>query len=328
MKSSLKFLLTFVFITFIFNILCISGVQASEIIAENAISFMKDNNILEDDEYFYMFGKMLNGNDDYDIDSFKYNISIEESNINIDVTLNDKKSGSIERTTTLTLEDGLIKYVNNNEVDSLESRIDTVILSQLIYSIGGARGYEKDILFDWMNQIDLKKVNADAGIDLAYEVVKYEIEQEGRTYEYEVSVPKSYTIDVNKVTEEIPEKDTVEIKEVEPGISSVSMMIYAENHSGEMCNVYRRDKNSQFELVGTVSCNNGQFTDIKLKDETVYYYTAAIENKVMCSPETEVTTLKSPVTGAFIPVIGFLVLVTLGAALYKAYKDNKLFKKI
>lgn len=328
MRSSLKFLPIFIFFTFIFNILYGGNVQAIDITNENVISFMKENNLLAEDEYFYMFGKMLNGNEDYDIESFNYDITTEENNINIEVTLNDKLTGDIKKNTTLTIEDGLIKYVNKNDIDSLESRIDTVILSQLIYSIGGARGYDKDILFEWMNQIDLNKVNAEEGIDLIYERVKYELVQDNRTYEYEISVPKTYIIDINKVTQEIPVKNIVEIKDVEVGISSITMTIYAENHSGEMCNVYRKNKDNQFELVGTVSCNNGQFIDTKLKDETLYYYTAAVEDKIMCSPEKKITTLKAPLTGAFIPIVSFFVLVLIGAVLYKSYKDNKLFRKL
>lgn len=310
------------------SILSINKVYASEIILEDVIAYMQENNILEDEEYFYMFGRMLNGENEYHIDSFKYTITREDEKINVNVTLHDKEEGSIEKTTVLTTEDGLIKYTNKNEKESLESRIDAVIFSQLIYSIGGARGYEKDSLINWMNQIDLKKVTAADGIDVAFDTVQYEIKEEGRTYEYEVSVPKSYTVDVNKVTNNIPASNKVEIKNVEPGISSVTMNIFSENHRDEMCNVYRKNKANQYELVGTVSCNNGEFTDIKLKDEETYYYQATLADKVMCSPDTEVTTLKSPATGAFFPIIGFITLIIVGAALYQANKEHKLFKKI
>ncbi|MDE5539652.1 MAG: hypothetical protein K2J20_04120, partial [Bacilli bacterium] len=311
-----------------FIIIGIDKVEAKEITIDNVISFMKNNNIFDDSDYFYMFGKMLNGNNAYNIKSFKYKIEKEDNNIIIKATLTDAKVGNIETTTTLAIKDNLINYVNTNDIDSLESRIDTIIFSQIVYSIGGARGYDKDILINWLNQIDLNTVTANDGIECDFENVKYSIENNGRTYEYEVSVPKSYIIDINKVTEKMPNDYNVEIKDIKPGITEISMTVYAKNHLDEMCEIYRKNDKNNFELVGKVSCNNGRFMDINLKDETTYYYQTIIEDKIMCSEEIEITTFKAPATG-FLPSIGsLLVLVTLGIIVHKTNKKFNLFKRI
>lgn len=326
MKKILKFSFMIFFVFFI--ILENSQVKAMDLNVDDVISFMQENNILDNSEYFYMFGKMLNGSDDYDINSFKYTISIEGNNININVTLIDTKEGQIEKNSTLTINDNLISYTNNNDIDSLDSRVDAVIFSQLIYSIGGARGYNKDSLIDWMNQIDLNTITIDEGIDCIFENVKYNIKQDNRTYEYEVSIPKSYTININKITEQIPSSDIVEIQNIEPGISTISMTIFSQNHSDEICNIYRKNNDNNYELVGKVSCNNGEFMDNNLKESTTYYYQATIEDKIMCSSETKITTEKSPKTGTFAPIISLLILIIIGIVLYTINKKNILFKKI
>ncbi|HAB66021.1 MAG TPA: hypothetical protein DCE23_01505, partial [Firmicutes bacterium] len=140
------------------------------------ITFMKDNNILDTQEYFKIFGKILNGNDnEYDIDSFKYDITSTEDKINIKVTLNDKKTQNIEKDIVLNIQDNKISYTNTNTPESLDSRVATIILNELIYSIGGARKYDKDILVDWMNQININGTLEDDGIIASTKKVKYEV---------------------------------------------------------------------------------------------------------------------------------------------------------
>ena len=309
------------------SILCVNKAQASKISANDVISFMEKNNILDDSEYFYMFGKMLNGNNEYDINSFKYTITTENSKINIKTTLEDEKTGKIEKTTTFTMNDNIISYTNSNDVNSLESRIDTILFSQLIYSIGGARGYNQDILVDWMNQINLSTVTEKEGINCTFKNVKYNTKQENSTYEYEISVPITYTIDINKITENIPTKDIVEIKNTQQSASSVTLTVNAENHKEEMCSIYRKNDN-KYELVGKVSCNNGVFKDKDLKEGTSYYYQATIEDQIMCSKEIAVIPSKNPLTGASLPFYILLISILIGMTIYIISKKYKKVVKI
>lgn len=306
----------------------IDRVEASEINIDKVISFMENNNILDDSDYFYMFGKMLNGNGEYDIKSFKYKVEKEYNSIIIKTTLKDAKKGDIVTSTTITIEDNLINYVNNNDVNSLESRVDTLLFSQIIYSVGGARGYDKDILVNWLNQIDLSTITLEEGIYCSFRNVKYNIKDKGRTYEYEVSVPLAYTIDINKITKEMPDNYNVEIKNIKAGITDISMSVYAKNHTNEMCEIYRKNDNNKFQFITKVSCNNGKFRDKDLKEETTYSYQAIVENKIMCAKETKITTGKAPATG-FLPKIGsILFLIILGIAVFKLNKKYSLFKRI
>ena len=48
-----------------------SKVEAENITTDQVITFMQSNNLFEDEEYFRLFGVILNGDNDYDITSFK-----------------------------------------------------------------------------------------------------------------------------------------------------------------------------------------------------------------------------------------------------------------
>lgn len=88
-------------------------------------------------------------------------------------------------------DDSKISYTNKFEVDSLESRVLTFIFNQLIYSVGGARGYNKDYIVEWMNQIDLNKSTIEEdGVDCSFEPVFYTLNKDGTNFEYEFSMIK------------------------------------------------------------------------------------------------------------------------------------------
>ena len=325
MKRLLKFfsiLLLFILIT------SFKTVLAKEIKIEDVITFMSDNNILKDNEYFYMFGKVLNGNNEYDIVDFSYSIHKKEASLDIIVNLIDKKIGNIEKNMSLFLKDNLIGYINENAIDSLESRIVTIIFNQLIYSVGGARGYNEDDIVNWMNQIDLNKITKEKGIDLAYEPVIYSVNENNKTYEYEVKVPKSFIIDINKLTNEIPTDFTINVYDIKSDYSSISMKILAENYINEMCTVYRKNNESEYVMVGNVSCNNGVFVDTNLEEGTTYSYQVTIKDKVMCANDVEVTTDPVPDTGVFINLSVIFVLVILGVIIYIFYRKKNLFNKV
>lgn len=321
MTKVVKYFLT----TLIFIIIFTNTVKASEISIDDVITYMENNNILDDSDYFYMFGRMLNGrNNEYDINKFEYTITKDTNKINIKVTLTDKEQGEIEKTTILTIQDNIIIYQNNNNIESLESRIDTIIFNQLIYSIGGARSYNKNNIIDWMNQLDLNKITLEEGIECTTQNITYEIEQNNNTYEYEITVPVSYKIDINKLTNKVPEASKIEIKEVTAGVSNVTMKVFSSAYREKNCNIYRRNDSNEYVLVGTVSCNNGIFNDENLKDDTTYYYQASVENKVMCSDTAEVKTEKAPNTGTFLHIgIIIIVLGAVGGILYIVNKKNR-----
>ena len=172
---------------------------------------MNDNNILKDNEYFYMFGKMLNGNDEYDIKDFNYLVLKNDKTLDFIVAITDKKSGKKEITFSLSYQDDIINYTNNYKIDSLESRIITVIFNQIIYSIGEARNYDEDVIVNWMNQIDLSHLTNKDGIKLDYEKRTFSLKQEETTYDYDIFIPKAFTIDINNVTNNLPDVDEVKI---------------------------------------------------------------------------------------------------------------------
>lgn len=318
MKKAVKFFFTL----FIFFIFFTDIVSASEISVEDVTTFMKDNNILDTQEYFKIFGKILNGNDnEYDIDSFKYDITSTEDKINIKVTLNDKKTQKIEKDIVLNVQDNKISYTNANAPESLDSRIATIILNELIYSIGGARNYDKNILVDWMNQININGTLEEDGITTSTKKVKYEVKDGETTYEYESYVPLTYTIDINKITDELPPSNEVEITNIEADVTSVTIQVYSGAYNDKNCSIYRLNDNNEYELVGNVSCQNGKLVDNNLKENTTYYYTASVENRIMCSKATEVTTKQAPNTGKFLNT-GIIVLILIIAA-YSLYIANK-----
>ena len=123
-KIAKKILLSVVFAIMLFPFI---KVNAEDITIDNVITHMQNNNLLAEKEYFQLFGRILNGNNEYDIDSFEYTITKEENVITIKVNLNDKKEGKIEKETVLNIVDNKITYTNQNEKESLESRIDTIL---------------------------------------------------------------------------------------------------------------------------------------------------------------------------------------------------------
>ena len=325
MKKFVKIiLLSFTFAIMIFPFI---KVNAADITIDNVITHMQNNNILTEKEYFQLFGRILNGNNEYDIDSFKYTITKDEDVITIKVTLNDKTEGKIEKETILKIVDNKITYINQHEKESLESRIDTILFTQLIYSIGGARGYNEDVLVNWMNQINLEELNEDTGIVGSTEIVKYSYKVDDVPYNYTLSVPKEYTIDINKITTNIPVANYVKIEEVEKTTTTITLKVYAETDEDKECEIYRLN-DERYEKIGTTSCNNGEFTDTNLTDNTTYTYQATVKDKIVCSDTKAITTIEIPKTGAHIYIGTMIVFCGLGAILFFVYKKNNLVKKV
>lgn len=326
MKQFISSLLSIFLIIIIFTPFI--KVNAEDITSTEVITYMKDNNIFAEKEYFSLFGRILNGNDEYNIDQFTYTLKQEDSKVTINVSLNDKDKGNITYETTLNINENQISYTNNNEIDSLESRIDTILFTELVYSIGGARGYNKDVLVNWMNQIDLDNLTNESGIEATIEKVKYTYQAGEAKYDYTVNIPKQYTIDINKLTQNIPVTDYVQIKELKKSVSSITLSVYAEGHLNEECDIYRLNDNQKYEKVGTTSCNNGEFTDKNLKDNTTYTYQAAIKNEINCSDTKKITTDEIPLTGATICIGILLILSAIGIILFIVYKKYNLYKKV
>lgn len=319
----IKMLLIFSFIILFIPIL---NVKAEELTTSDVLSFMQENNLLDEEENFSLFGRILNGNDEYDIDKFTYTIESTDDKATIKVSLNDKEKGSIEKETIINLTPNQISYTNPNEIDSLESRIDTILFTQIIYSIGGARGYNKDILINWMNQINLNQ--EDAGLTSQTEQIKYSYKVNDGLYNYFVNVPKSYTIDINELTDNIPVTDYISIKEIKKDVSSITLSVYSENHLNDECDIYRLNDQNQYEKVGTTSCNNGEFTDKNLKDNTTYTYQATIKDEINCSDTKTITTDEIPLTGTTICLSILGGLIILGLILVILSKKYNLFKKV
>ena len=257
-------------------------IKAQEITIDNVISYFNSNNLFDEPEYFDLFGRVLNGEDEYEITDYEVTAEKKDNEIIINSILNDSKEGKIEKETKLSIEENTISYTNNNDVKSLESRIDTILFIQLMYSIGGARGYNKEVLVNWMNQIDLDNLNEEKGIKCESEKVKLSFKVNDDNYNYVLNIPKNYTININELTDSIPLADYVQIKEVKKGTSSITVSIYAEGHENEQCEIYRQ-KDNKYERIATVSCNNGEYTDEDLKDDTEYTYQATIKDKIVCS---------------------------------------------
>ena len=190
-----------------------SKVEAENITTDQVITFMQSNNLFEDEEYFRLFGVILNGDNEYDITSFKYTIEKNASDISIDVTLNDKNTGEIKRSTILAYTNDTISYTNPRSKDTLESRIDTILLTQIMYSIGGARGYNKNTIINWMNQVNINNSVTSDGIDSEVEKVKFNYEINTKKQVYTLDVPKNYTIRINEITNTVPKNDYITITE-------------------------------------------------------------------------------------------------------------------
>ena len=323
-KIAKKILLSVIFAIMLFPFI---KVNAEDITIDNVITHMQNNNLLAEKEYFQLFGRILNGNNEYDIDSFEYTITKEENVITIKVNLNDKKEGKIEKETVLNIVDNKITYTNQNEKESLESRIDTILFTQIIYSIGGARGYNKEVLVNWMNQINLEELKEETGIVGSTEKVKYSYKVDDVPYNYTLSVPKEYTIDINKITTNIPLANYVKIEEVDKTTTTITLKVYAENDTDKECEIYRLNED-KYEKIGITSCNNGEFTDTNLTDNTTYTYQATVKDKIVCSDTKAITTIEVPKTGAHIYIRAIIVFCGLGTILFFVYKKNNLVKKV
>lgn len=303
-------------------------VKADNIKVDDVINYMNDNNIFTEKDYFQLFGRVLNGNNENDINKIEYKVTKEDDKAIVKVTLNDTKQGKLEKETILTITENEISYTNQYAADTLESRIDTILFTQIVYSIGGARGYNKEVLVNWMNQIDLENLTEESGITSTTEKVKYTYQVGEATYDYTINVPKQYTIDINKLTTNIPVSDYVQIKEVGKSVSSITLSIYAENHLDEECDVYRLNKDSKYEKIGTTSCNNGEIADIDLDDNTTYTYQASVKDKINCSDTKAITTDEIPTTGASIFLGGFIALGIFSIILYIVQKRYNVIKKV
>ena len=75
----------------------------------------------------------------------------------------------------------------------------------------------------------------------------------------------------------------------------------------------RRRHYERYEKIGTTSCNNGEFTDTNLTDNTTYTYQATVKDKIVCSDTKAITTIEIPKTGAHIYIGTMIVFCGLGA---------------
>lgn len=304
-----------------------SKVEAENITTDQVITFMQSNNLFEDEEYFRLFGVILNGDNEYDITSFKYTIEKNASDISIDVTLNDKNTGEIKRSTILAYTNDTISYTNPRSKDTLESRIDTILLTQIMYSIGGARGYNKNTIINWMNQVNLNNSVSSDGIDSEVEKVKFNYEINSKKQVYTLDVPKNYTIRINEITNTVPKNDYITITETKKSISSITLRVFADGNLGEECEIFRLSDGT-YKKIATVSCNNGEYTDENLKDNTEYTYQATIKNKIVCSDNRIVKTNEVPPTGGATYLIVLTVLLSVSTGLLVLFKKRNPLKKV
>ena len=303
-------------------------VFAAEINVEQVVQYMETNNIFEDEEYFRLFGRVLNGNNEYDIEKITYTIETTSNRLIIKTKLIDKTIGEINKTTTLNYYGNEITYNNPNALDSLESRIDTLLLTELVYSIGGARGYNKLALINWMNQIDLNNTITSDGIESDVEKVTYNYEHDGKKYNYVLEVPVTYLIKINELTTNLIENDYVSISEVNKTTSSITVKLFSEEHTDEECELYRLNDDNKYIKIATVSCNNGQFTDKNLKENQNYTYQATVKNKIVCSDNRSITTEPVPPTGAFTYLWILIIIMIISIWLYFSYKKYNLLRKV
>lgn len=316
----------FFIVIFLLLIININNVKAQDISIDNVIDYMNANNILDDKEYFYLFGDILNINEDYNIIKLTYNVRKENNNINITLNLEDQNLGLITKNINLNIENNLIIYTNNYDINSLESRLGTIIFNELIYAVGIAREYNKDLIINWMNQIDLNKITIDKGLKFDYEVITKTIKKDNNTFNYEICIPKYFAVDINKLTDNIPDNIEVELKPLSVDSNTVKIQVLAKSHLDKMCVIYRKNGN-EYEKVGKVSCNKGEFTDYDLKEKTTYHYEAIIEDLIMCPNIIDITTTDVPPTGksAIISIGGIILLISL-IIIFNIHHKNKMYK--
>ena len=78
-------------------------VKADNIKVDDVINYMNDNNIFTEKDYFQLFGRVLNGNNENDINKIEYKVTKEDDKAIVKVILNDTKQGKLEKETILTI---------------------------------------------------------------------------------------------------------------------------------------------------------------------------------------------------------------------------------
>ena len=339
MKRYSKFIII-LFITFI--LFGFKVVKAEDITIDDVVSYMNDNSIFDDQDYYKLFGTMFNGKDEYDITKISYEVTKEPTNpeeeepktfnLRITVGLDDAKAEQpIEKEYTLGItDDNTITFTSTYDNNSLDARIMTFLFDEIIYSVGGARGYNKEYLVEWMNQIDLNRVTLeDDGIDCTFEHVYYTITKDNKDYEYDLTILKNFTININTITKEIPEIIAAEIHEVKASYTDISMKIYVKDHPDDICYVYRREENEkEYKKIGQVRCNDEEFIDKDVEIGKTYHYQASIEGVIMCSQDVEATLEELPLTGAFVSIGSIITLIVLELLIFMAYKKFRKVQRI
>lgn len=338
MRKFYRFII-FLFITFI--LFDFKVVMAADITIDDVVDYMNKNSIFDDSEYYDLFGDMFDREEENDITKITYEvtkepISAEEEeptsyNLKIKVNLEDAlKEEPIEKEYVLNItEDNKISYTSSYDTNSLGARVMTFLFNEIIYSVGGARGYNKDYLVEWMNQIDLNKTTIEEGIECNFESVFYTVNKNGIDYEYELNIFKNFTIDINAITKEIPEIIATEIHEVKPSYTDISLKFYVKNHTDDLCIVYRREESeTEYRKIGQVRCNDEEFIDSNVESGKTYYYQATIEGVIMCSEEVKASLEELPLTGAFLSVGSIIALIILEVIIFKAYKKYKKVQRI
>lgn len=319
-----------IFFIFLCFIIFFIDNRVSAVTVDDIVDFMKNNNLLSKEDYFQMFGSTLNGNNEYNIRGYSYTVEKTATEINVKSTLVDANSSTpINITTKLTYTGDTINYTNPNDLNKLESRVASVVLSQLIYSIGGARGYSQSVLLDWMNQIDVEHATLENdGFKGEFETKSYTTTKNGSNYRYIIHIPKNYTIKTDDITTRIPQDNVVKIQNIQPSVTSIEMTVFSAANTGKNCDVYRKnDSTGEYTLIATVSCQNGAVVDNNLSPGTTYTYQATVADRVMCAEDVTITTETAPDTGSFIG-IGACILALSGAIAYIIYRKNNRFKKI
>ena len=337
MRKFYRFII-FLFITFI--LFDFKIVMAADITIDDVVNYMNANSIFDDSEYYDLFGDMFD-REENDISKITYEVTKEaisaeakeptSSSLKIKVSLEDAlKEESIEKEYVLNITDNnKISYTSNYDKNSLDARVITFLFDEIIYSVGGARGYNKDYLVEWMNQIDLNKVTLEEGIKCDFESVFYTVNKDGTDYEYELNIFKNFTIDINAITKEIPEIIATEIHDVKPSYTDISLKFYVKNHTDDLCIVYRREESeTEYRKIGQVKCNDEEFVDSNVESGKTYYYQATVEGVIMCSEEVKASLEELPLTGAFLSIGSIVALIILEVVIFKFYKKYKKVQKI
>lgn len=306
---------------------------------DDVLVYMSDQNIYSFDSYLNSFGKILNGNKEYDMESMRYDITKDKNTFTIKTYVIDKISDTlIESSTTFNYTDTTISYTNTHPSNSLESRIDSLLLTEIMHSIGAMKGIPSKLLIDWMNQIPLESGTlAKDGFEGTFEKITYKTEINNKEYTYITNVPRSYQIDINKLTNEMPESTDVYISFQDSTTSKVKLYVSTKEETTKKCNVYKKNnKTNEFNLLDTVDCNGSTIEDKNLESGTTYTYQVKFADEIMCGTEVTATT-KTPIIPEIIPDTGnfftpkFFILtaiaITGSITLYILYiKKSKMYK--